>query len=254
MSNITSTFSPNEVATAVINFLPQMVEVILQPDVKDFIASFQGSMEILRTELGFLITFLGDTAMHLQPTKNIVLDIEALVNEVRSFLFSFLFTVVVFIQGANHTMPHMEGVVEEFELLKKDIEEHYIIVSKMPSVMAPNTALVAFFIVDYVLDDLMDLINNKFDKIVCVYDQIVKLHEELTLLGSSIIDIAVQHNAVHEELVIRTRDIAYEVEYVINSSPPVWYLTLRLPQLIEKIHFIKMVVKEMKNTIEIARM
>lgn len=148
----------------------------------------------------------------------------------------------------------LSNLLLKFELLKKDIEEHYIIVSKMPSVMAPNTALVAFFIVDYVLDDLMDLINNKFDKIVCVYDQIVKLHEELTLLGSSIIDIAVQHNAVHEELVIRTRDIAYEVEYVINSSPPVWYLTLRLPQLIEKIHFIKMVVKEMKNTIEIARM
>ncbi|CAA2982980.1 Hypothetical predicted protein [Olea europaea subsp. europaea] len=69
-------------------------------------------------------------------------------------------------------------------------------------------------------------------------------------LGSSVTDIAVQQEAGHEELMIRTRDIAYEVEYVINSFPHAWYLNLRLPQLSEKIQLIKIAIKEMKNNID----
>ncbi|KAL2551373.1 putative late blight resistance protein-like protein R1A-3 [Forsythia ovata] len=118
--------------------------------------------------------------------------------------------------------------------------------------MSPNTALVSLFIFDSVLDDLMHLINNNSDRIVDVNDQIVMLHEELMLLGSSVTDIAVQQEAGHEDILIRAVDIAYEVEYVINSFPPVWYLTLRLPQLIEKIQLIRMSILEIKNKIYVA--
>ncbi|CAA3021970.1 late blight resistance homolog R1A-3 isoform X1 [Olea europaea subsp. europaea] len=124
----------------------------------------------------------------------------------------------------------------------------------MPSDMAPKTGVVSLFIIDSVLDDLMDLTNNKSNSTVVANDQIVTLHEELMLLGSSITDIVLQHEAKHEELVTRSRDIAYEVEYVINSFPRVWYLSLRLPQLIDKIRLIVMAVKEMKNNIDVARM
>ncbi|CAA2982979.1 late blight resistance homolog R1A-3 isoform X1 [Olea europaea subsp. europaea] len=51
---------------------------------------------------------------------------------------------------------------------------------------------------------------------------------------------------------LQMSDIAYEVEYVINSFPHVWYLTLRLPQLIKKIQLIKMAIKDMKNSIDAA--
>ncbi|KAL2551425.1 putative disease resistance RPP13-like protein 3 [Forsythia ovata] len=98
----------------------------------------------------------------------------------------------------------------------------------------------------------MHLINNKSDRIVGVNDQIVMLHEELMLLGSSVTDIAVQQEAGHEDILIRAVDISYEVEYVINSFPPVWYLTLRLPQLIEKIQLIRMSILEIKNKIDVA--
>ncbi|KAL2552661.1 Disease resistance protein RPP13 [Forsythia ovata] len=63
-------------------------------------------------------------------------------------------------------------------------------------------------------------------------------------------EIVVQQQTEPEELVIRTRDSAYEVEYVINSFPPFWYLAMRLPQLIEKIKLIRMAIQEMKNNID----
>ncbi|CAA3021976.1 late blight resistance homolog R1A-3 isoform X1 [Olea europaea subsp. europaea] len=318
LSNLTPTPNSNEVVAAFINFLLLMVEVILHFK-EDWIARVKGSFQNLRTELGFLISFLGDTTMHLQPTKTILIDVEEVVNGVGSFLSSFFLTIVVFIlinrvKKAHTRMPDLGVVVNEvrsliledipllttklkgtidikdllreigslldffiftkndqvvetgildlalsdllanFETLKTKMKKHCIAVSKMPSDMAPKTGVVSLFIVDSVLDDLMDLINNKSDSIVVVNDQIVTLHEELMLLGSSITDIALQHEAEHEELVIRSRDIAYEVEYVINSLPHVWYLSLRLPQLIDKIRLIMIAVKETKNNVDVVRM
>ncbi|KAL2551464.1 Disease resistance protein RPP13 [Forsythia ovata] len=308
-----SNISPNQVVAAFINFLLLMLEFILRFD-PDFIACVKGSIQILRTELEFVIAFLGDTAMHLEPTNNILIDIEAVVNEVGSLFYPFFFTTLVFILiTEGKEMTDMEAVVNEvrsflhsdssdflevtttevdeakntmtdikalfnelgsflvpdngisdlalsdllpkFELLKPKIKEHCIRVSNMPSDMAPNTALVSLFIFDSVLDDLMYLINNKSDRIVGVNDQIVILHKELTSLGSSVTNITMQEEAQHEEVLIQAIDIAYEVEYVINSFPPVWYLALRLPQLIEKIQLIKMSrmsIQETKNKVDVA--
>ncbi|KAL2551458.1 putative late blight resistance protein-like protein R1A-3 [Forsythia ovata] len=323
ISYIGPTPNPYQVFAAFINFLLQMVEAILNQVHEDFVACVKGSIQNLRTELGFLITFLGDTAMHLQPTKNILIDMAAVVNEVGNFFYSFFLAIIVFIlileETTYYSMTDIEVVVNEvrsllhsdffaflgnirlqtteqmeetknaltdiqplvhevgsfldffiftgndqvpengvldlalsdlllkFELLKAKINKHCFTVSKMPSDMAPNTAVVSLFIFYSVLDDLMDLINNNSERIVGVDDQIVTLHEELKLLGSTLIDIA-----VHEELLIRSRDIAYEVEYVINSFPPVWYLTLQLPQLIEKIQLIRMSIQEIKNKLDVA--
>ncbi|XP_022870595.1 putative late blight resistance protein homolog R1A-3 isoform X2 [Olea europaea var. sylvestris] len=328
LSKLTPTLNSNEVVAAFINFLLLMVEVILHFE-EDSIARVKGSFQNLRTELGFLITFLGDTAMHLQPTETIVIDIEDVVNEVGCFLYSFLWAIVMFILickekelytrmygwkvGVNevgslrlsdfihfledqpllNTMLKatkdikaslhkigslldsfiskkndqamepgnlnlaLSDLLAKFETLKTKIKEHCIRVSKIPSDMAPKTGVVSLFIVDSVLDDLMDLINNKSDSTGVVNDQIVMLQtlqKELMLLGSSITDIALQQEAEHEELVIRSRDIAYEVEYVIKSFRQAWYLSLRLPQLIDKIQLITMAIEKMKNNVDISRM
>ncbi|CAA2964256.1 late blight resistance homolog R1A-3 isoform X1 [Olea europaea subsp. europaea] len=311
--NQQSSSCPNEVVAVSINFLLRMVESILC--FKSEYIAFQD----LRTELGFLITFLGDTSMHLQPTKNIVLDIQDVVNEVGNLFYSLFFTFVVFsvtrkeattiaftrlnltdiedvvndvledrplqiiteeeeiwkamvdinalvheigsfiVFTKNDQVPEsgtvdlaLSGLLPKFKLLKSKIKEHCITVSKMPIDMAPKTGVVSLFIVDSVLVDLMDLINNKSNRILGLNDQIVMLHEELFLLGSSVTRIAVQQEAEQEELIIKTKDVAFEVEYVINSFPPVWYLALRLPQLIEKIQLITMAIKEMKNDIDVA--
>ncbi|CAA2968801.1 late blight resistance homolog R1A-3 isoform X1 [Olea europaea subsp. europaea] len=316
LSSITPTLNPNEAVAVVINIFLLMIEAILRFE-EGLIDCVKISIEILRTELGFLITFLGDKAMHLQRTKNIVIDIEAVINEVGNFFYSFFFAIIVFIQmpeveKTNNATTDIEAVVKEvkryvhfpshslydflhskntplqttediksllrsflgffsvietktlnlalsyllwkFDLLKTKIKKHCITVAKMPCYKAPKTAVVSLFIVDSVLDDLMDLINNKSDRIVGVNDQIVMLHEELMLLGSSVKDIAVHLETEYEELVIRAGDIAYEVEYVINSFPHVWYLALRLPQLIEKIQLFAMAIKETKNNVGAAGM
>ncbi|KAL2466062.1 putative disease resistance protein [Abeliophyllum distichum] len=196
--------------------------------------------------------FLEDITTEMEEIKNAITDIKALFNKLGSLLDFFNYT-------GNDQVPErgiidlaISNLLPKFELLKTKIKEHCITVSKMPSDMAPNTYLVLLFIVDSVLDDLMHLINNNFERIVGLNDQIITVHEELMSLGSSITDIVVQQEAEHEKLVIRTRDIAYEVEYVVNSFPPVWYLTLRLPQLIEKIQLIRMSIKEIKNKLDVA--
>ncbi|CAA3031973.1 Hypothetical predicted protein, partial [Olea europaea subsp. europaea] len=308
MSHISLNINPNLVVAAFINFHLQMVEVILCFET-GYVACVKGPIQNLQTKLGFLMTFLGDTAMHLQPTKNIVTDIEAMVYGVGSFFYIFfvnLFLFVITVEiGTSNATTNFEAVINEngqkfevtnkamtgikalvrevgsflessvfkgndqdpkagildlalsnlltkFELLKTKIKELCIATSKIPSDMTPKTAVISPFIVDSVLDDLMDLINNKPYKIFGIKDQIVMLHKELMSSGSSVTDIAVQQEAEHEELMIQTRDTAYQVEYVINSFPHVWYFTLGLPQLIEKIWLIKMAIKEMKNNIDAA--
>ncbi|XP_022859151.1 putative late blight resistance protein homolog R1B-17 isoform X2 [Olea europaea var. sylvestris] len=321
MSHISLNLNPNQVVSVFINFHLLMIEVIL------YFTRGSISIQNLQTELGFLITFLGDIAMHLQPTENRVTDIEAMVNEVGRFLYFFFITVILLVitlkKGIGfeavvdevgsllrnkffdlieditlQTTKEEEGnkkkgkrlvvtqkeitgikalvqevgsfllsffmgtesgeldlalsnLLTKFDLLKTKVKEHCIAVSKMPSDMTPKTAVASLFIVDSVLDDLMYTLNNNSDKIIGVEDQIVTLHKELMSLRCSVTDIAVQQEAEHEELMIRTSNIAYEVEYVINSFPHVWYLTVRLPQLIEKIQLIKMAIKEMKNNIDV---
>ncbi|XP_022846274.1 putative late blight resistance protein homolog R1B-8 [Olea europaea var. sylvestris] len=191
------------------------------------------------------------TTTEVEETEKAMADIKAMVHEIGSFI---VFTKNDRVPESGIVDLALSDLLPKFELLKSKIKEHCITVSKMPIDMAPKTGVVSLFIVDSVLDDLMDLINNKSDRIVGLNDQIVMLHEELFLLGSSITSIAVQQEAEQEELIIKTRDIAFEVEYIINSFPPVWYLALRIPLLIEKIQLITMAIKEMKNDIDVVGM
>ncbi|KAL2493289.1 Disease resistance protein RPP8 [Abeliophyllum distichum] len=144
----------------------------------------------------------------------------------------------------------LSDLLRNFELVEAKIKEHCIVVSNMPSCTTRKTAVVSLFIVDSLLDDLTHLLNHKADQIVGVNDQIVTVHEELILLRSSLTDITLQQHPQLEELLIQTTDIAYEIEYIINSFPPVWYLTLRLPQFMDKIKRIMMGITETKKNID----
>ncbi|KAL2516382.1 putative late blight resistance protein-like protein R1B-16 [Forsythia ovata] len=239
-----STYNPpGEIVDFFIDFLFLILQKIkrIHPD---FVVSVWGSIEVLRDKLGFLLNFLGDTPC-LHPSEvNPLTHIEAVLNEFGSFLYSFFFV-------RNQVLaPRMDlelsDLLRNFELVEAKINEHCIVVSNMPSCTTRKTAVVAPFIVDSLLDDL----NHKADKIVDVNDQIVTLHEELILLRSSLTDITLQQHPQLEELLIQTTDIAYEIEYIINSFPPVWYLTLRLPQFMDKIKGIIIGIKETKKNID----
>ncbi|CAA3001676.1 Hypothetical predicted protein [Olea europaea subsp. europaea] len=155
--------------------------------------------------------------------------IKAPVRKVGSFFEPFIFKGNDQVTENGKLDLALSSLLTKFELLKTKINEHCIAVSKMPGDMAPKTTVNLPFIVDSVLDDLMYMMNNKFDNVIGVEDQIVTLHKELMSLGSSVTDIAVQHEAEHVELLIQKRHIAYEVEYVINSLPHVWWQSTKYP-------------------------
>ncbi|KAL2532597.1 putative disease resistance RPP13-like protein 3 [Abeliophyllum distichum] len=250
LSKITPTPHPNEVVMVFIDFLLQILEEIMHLE-QDFIVSSKGSIQILQTELGFLITFLGDAPMRqpteVEETKNLLKDIKVVINELGSFLYSLFSTRDDKFLVNGRLDLALSDFIQKFELLKSKIKEHCIRVSKLPGSVATKSSVVSLFIVDSFLEDLEDLINHKADRIVGVKDQTIMLYEELTLLRSSLNDIVVVRHLELEELVVPTSDLAYEIEYVINSFPPVWYLTLRIPQLLEKIQLIKMAIQEKKN-------
>ncbi|KAL2532974.1 NB-ARC domain-containing protein [Abeliophyllum distichum] len=236
----------NERVAVFIDLLLEILEEILglQPN---FISRFKDKIITLKMELKFLITFLGDTPLQnteLETTKNVLTDIEVLANEIGSFLHSYFFTTdQVLVNSMNLALSDLLGKVEP---LKEKIKHHCITASNtLPGDVTPTTAVVSLFLVDSLLDDLKDLMNHKDDRIVYVKDQMTTILDELMLLRSLLADMEVQQHLELEGFLIQIRDIAYEVEYIINSYAPVWYLTLRLPQVMEKIQLIKMPLQEM---------
>ncbi|KAL2493260.1 NB-ARC domain-containing protein [Abeliophyllum distichum] len=247
LSKSTTYNPPHEIVDLFTDFLLHILQEIhnIHPD---FIVSVEGSIEVLWNKFGFLLNFLGDTPC-LHPSEvNPLTHIEAVLNESGSFLYSFFF-VRNQVQAPRMDLE-LSDLLRNFELVETKIKEHCIVVSNMPSCTTRKTAVASLFIVDSLLDDLTHLLNHKADQIVGVNDQIVTLHEELILLRSSLTDITLQQHPQLEELLIQTTDIAYEIEYIINTFPPVWYLTLRLPQFMDKIKRILMGIKETKKNID----
>ncbi|CAA3001369.1 late blight resistance homolog R1A-3 [Olea europaea subsp. europaea] len=249
VSKITPTPHPNEVVMVFIDFLLQLLEEIMRLE-PDFIVPVMGSIKNLQTELGFLIGFLGDAPLRTEVdvTKNILSDIKVVVNEVGSFLYSLFSTRDDRVLATGRLSLSLSDFLQEFELLKTKIKEHCITVPKLPDCVATKSSVISFFTVDTLLDDLEDLINYKADRIIPVKDQIIMLYEELSLSRSTLNYLVVARHLQLEELAMKTRDLAYEISYVINSVTPVWYLTLRLPQLLEKIHLVKMAIQEKKSS------
>ncbi|KAI3473633.1 hypothetical protein Pfo_031541 [Paulownia fortunei] len=202
-----------------------------------------------------MITVLGDMPLQwteLEETRDLLFGNEALANEAGSFLYLFFFSYEAKEGGISLALSDL---LSKFELTNRKIEEHCITISKLPAGnTAPKTAVHSLFIVDSLLDDLKDIMNTEADMLTYVRGQIRTIYEELMLLRSMLNDIELQQSEEIEEvrkLVTRIRDVAYEAEYLINSSMagnvPAWYLTLRLPDVIKKIKVSKMDLEEMKK-------
>ncbi|KAL2531292.1 putative disease resistance protein [Abeliophyllum distichum] len=141
-------------------------------------------------------------------------------------------------------------LLRRIEMVKENIKEHCITLLKLPYRTTPNASVVSIFIVDSLLDDLNHLINNRTDLVVDVKDQIKLFHEELMFSRSFLMDIEVQQNKKLIEYAIQLRDLAYEAEYIINSflvgAIPIWYLSLRLSDVIQKNKLIRIALPEIK--------
>lgn len=232
----------NKLLVVFINFLLEILEKVHWKK-----SDFQDQNEILRMELKFVITFLGDTpsqATELEENLNMLTDIEAAVNEVGNFLHSLFFT-----KNSVHVIKMdqlLSDLMRKFKILKPKIEKHCITVSKIQTDVPTKTFVVSLFSVDSLLDDLKDLMNYKADSIVGVKDQLLTIHNELLDRRSFLRGVNMQKYPEFQEIVIRIRDIAYEVEYIISDPfTPVWYLALRLSHIMGKIKLMKMAAEKM---------
>ncbi|KAL2456453.1 Disease resistance RPP8-like protein 3 [Abeliophyllum distichum] len=246
--NSMSTLSPKELVAAFIDHILEILQEILnlQPY---FIHHVEDSIQSLKMELKFLLIFLGDTPSQpteLETTKKILADIEVMANETGSFLYSFFFsTNRISMTGMKQTLSDLLGNIE---LLKENIKKHCITVAKiLPCGVTPKISVVSLFLVDSTLDYLNDLMDNEDDKFVDLKDQIRTIHQELMFLQSFLTDEEEEEYPELEEFFVRIGDIAYEVEYIINSFAPVWYLSFRIPQVMEKIQLVSTQFREKKE-------
>lgn len=162
--------------------------------------------------------------------------------------FSFFFTD----EGEHSRIDiSLSRLIKKFQSLKTKIKGCCSTVFKKPNCAAPNTAIDSLFIVDTLLDDLEHLVDQKSDLIIDVWDEIKNLQKELMLLRSFLEILKEQQ---HIEFKKRVRDITYEAEYLINSflarDIPVWYLTLRISDVIAKFKLTSIGFEEIAKTVD----
>ncbi|KAI3462427.1 hypothetical protein Pfo_019090 [Paulownia fortunei] len=237
----------NELLASFLDFLLDTVEEIVKCH-SNLIDPIEDQFDSLQKELKFLITILGDAPFRcteIEKTKNFLKEVEAMTKEAGRFLYLYFFTD----EGTQSRIDlSLNKLLKKFEHMETKIREHCLTVSKLPSFAVPNTAVDSLFIVNSLVNDLEDLMNRGDDLIVDVWDGIGTLQEELILLRSFLEVFKEQH---HAELVLWIRDAAYEAEYLINSfvigDIPICYLTLRLPDVIQKIKLIGIGLEEIKK-------
>ncbi|KAL2507987.1 putative late blight resistance protein-like protein R1A-6 [Forsythia ovata] len=248
LSETTSSLKTNELVVVFIDFLVGILEMILHRRIPYFTSCVKDLIEDLQTQLKFLITFLGDTLLQpTEETKSLLTDIEALVNEVASFLYSFILKPITMETGMDLAISDF---LKKIELLKMKIKDHCIMVSMMQSGLPTKTSMISVFVVDSLLNDLKDLMDQKADKIGGVKDQIRTIHDDLLYFRSFLREIEMQQLPKLEQVMMRIPDTAHEIEYIVNSFAPVWYLEIRLPHVMEKIKLIRMAFEEMKKNHE----
>ncbi|KAL2487168.1 putative disease resistance protein [Abeliophyllum distichum] len=209
------------------------------------------SMESCQKGLKFFITFLGDKPAS-QPTsldenKNVLTDIEAVANDMGSLLYLSYFHIG---EKKDWEKDSRQGlalanILEKIEQVKENIKEQCMAASWKK--LTPKNIVVSLFLFDSLLDDLNILMIEKYETSIDVKDQIRTIIEELKSLRSFLEDMEVQKHPELEGFLIQTSDMAYEVLYILTSYAPVWYLTLRLPQVMEKIKLIRLPLENLNK-------
>ncbi|KAL2532935.1 NB-ARC domain-containing protein [Abeliophyllum distichum] len=209
---------------------------------RGYIFPHEDPFESCQMELKFFLTFHGDKPAS-QPTslyenKNVLTDIEAVANDVGSFLYSFFFIGKIDLTWEYRQGLALADILRNVEQVKDKIKEQCMAASwKM---LTPKTSVVSLFLLDSFLYDLNLLMIQKYETSIYVKDKIRTIHEVLKLLRFFYEEMEVQQHPELEGFLLQTSDIAYKVLYILTSYTPVWYLNLMLPQVMEKIKLIRM--------------
>ncbi|KAL2479128.1 putative late blight resistance protein-like protein R1A-3 [Forsythia ovata] len=234
-SKSTPDLNPIELLAVFIDFLLEIYDGI-----RHRISGHKDSFASCQMELKFFVTFLGDKPTSLDENKNALTDIEAVANDVGSLFYSFFF----YIGKKNWTRDNrlkvlaLADILRKVEQVKEKIKKQCMAVSRKMHTL--KTSVVSLSLFDSLLDDLNLIMIQKYETSIDVKDQIRTIVEELKSLQSFLEDMEVQKHPELEGFLIQTSDIAYEVLYILTSYAPVWYLNLRLPQVMEKIKLIRL--------------
>ncbi|KAG8379580.1 hypothetical protein BUALT_Bualt07G0103700 [Buddleja alternifolia] len=253
------TLNKNEVVAAFIDFLVQLLTHGIGS-----IFPVEDSLNNLKEELRFLVVVLWDTTNvtsllgDAAEIEQFVAEFEAVANEAGCLMYS-LFMVT----DVHATTNAVGALFEQIELLKANIIVKF---SNLPpssiiktDIITPEAAAVdSFSIIVLFLRDLEDLMNREDDLIINMKGQIKILHQGLKISKSFLEDIKVlrvSEIVELKEVVMRIRDAAYESEYLINSflvgDAPLWYLNIRIPNVIHKIKLIEIGIQDIEKVYDI---
>ncbi|KAG8379815.1 hypothetical protein BUALT_Bualt07G0128700 [Buddleja alternifolia] len=263
--NDAATLKRNEIMSAFINFLLKLLYNSNGGSSSRDLMMIEDRMKRrVEKELRFVEMVLGDTSLlvsadeEIIEVENMLDEFEAVANEagsvVHSFIFSTTITNPVALDSLFQHIEDLKGNIMKFSNLQP------CIVKTFSSTITPKMSTVdSLFVVNSVLDDLEHLIDDRNkDKslIVDVKGQIKILHHWLELSRSFLREhINVPPYSELKQHLMRIRDVAYQVEYLINSflvgDSPLWYLTIRLPDVIYNIKHVGTRLKEINESYDI---
>ncbi|KAK6150802.1 hypothetical protein DH2020_015734 [Rehmannia glutinosa] len=260
LHELSSQNKKNEILAAFIDFLLQLLY-----DRTTSMVSFADRIDCLEKELRFLVTVLGDTSLidtaELEQVQNLLVNFEAVADYAGSLVHSLVFLSDRVFKSIRID-KELDALLKRIYLLKVNINKF---LNQLPFIsnaaaMTPKTTVSvdSLFILDSLLYDLNDLMNREGGLIVDVKDQIEMLRQGLMLSKSLLKGVKVPPTSEIQELketVTRIRDVAYEAEYLISSflsgNAPLWYLTVRLTDVIYKIKLIETMLLEIRKNYDI---
>ncbi|KAL7131933.1 hypothetical protein ABFS83_12G038200 [Erythranthe nasuta] len=244
-----SNYRPNELLASFLDFLLDTVEEIVKCH-SDLTDPLEDEMGIMQEQLTFLAAILGDTPFTC-TNNNVLKQVMDVANDAARFLHLYFFTNESHLSRVDLSLAEL---LKMFQHVEAKIKEHCSLgVPLLPSSTAPTADVDSLFVVNSLVNDLKELLMSRDGgPIADACNGIVTtLLEELMLVSSLLEFFKEEQPPPHVEPVLWIIDSAYEAEYLINTfvvgDIPVWYLTLRLPHVIQKIKLIGIGLEEIKE-------
>ncbi|CAA0839528.1 Putative disease resistance RPP13-like protein 3 [Striga hermonthica] len=224
------------------------------------IRPFDDQVDNLKRELGFLVSILGDTPFlhaELEHVHNLLAEFVVVGNLAGSLVYCFVFTTdQQFKSVTTRIVKAMDSLFQRVDLLKTNISNMLpsIVVDAGDIYRKTRPAVDSLSIVDSLFYILEDLLNRDCGEITDLKDQIKVIFHELMFALSAHENIRTYlHSETEEprEPAVRLIDVAYETEYLINSflvkNIPLWYFSLRLPHVVDKMKLIGSRLQEIER-------